>query len=301
MSKLLILNQSIADGLEVIGDRWTLLILREAFKGHTRFEHFIEETGISRATLTRRLKSMIEDGLLKKSSYGASKNRFEYFLSRRGLKLVSGSILAAAWERRWQTTDHEKLPDKITHTACGKVLSPLAVCRHCSTPLDIDEVEWPQGEQHINPQFALIRSHEKPKRKRAADTKHAGLAELIGDRWTLLLLIAALFGTRRYDSFRKQLNIPPNILAARLKNLIANSILTKEVYQEHPPRSEYQLTAKGKALFPFVMTLRQWVIDSLSNSNSVAHLLHKNCNHALHVDVICSSCKEIPKPTDLKF
>ncbi len=52
MSKLLILNQSIADGLEVIHDRWSLLILREAFRGHTRFEQFIEETGIT--TLKRR-------------------------------------------------------------------------------------------------------------------------------------------------------------------------------------------------------------------------------------------------------
>ena len=77
----------------------------------------------------------------------------------------------------------------------------------------------------------------------------AGAMELIGDRWSLLLIRDLFLGLRRYDDLRSNLEIPPATLAARLKHLEASGIVDRVRYQQRPPRDEYQLTAKGRDLW----------------------------------------------------
>lgn len=86
----------------------------------------------------------------------------------------------------------------------------------------------------------------------------AGALELIGDRWTLLLIRDLLLGLRRYDDLRASIGIPDATLSARLKHLTEHGIVERVRYQERPPRDEYRLTAKGRDLWKVSVALREW-------------------------------------------
>lgn len=86
----------------------------------------------------------------------------------------------------------------------------------------------------------------------------AGALELIGDRWALLVIRDLSLGLRRYDDLRSSTGIPAATLAARLRHLEAGGIVERVPYQQHPPRDEYHLTAKGKDLWKVSVALREW-------------------------------------------
>jgi DNA-binding HxlR family transcriptional regulator len=86
----------------------------------------------------------------------------------------------------------------------------------------------------------------------------AGALELIGDRWSLLLIRDLLLGLRRYDDLRASTGIPDATLAARLKHLVAHGIIERTRYQQRPPRDEYRLTSKGRDLWKVSVAFREW-------------------------------------------
>lgn len=98
----------------------------------------------------------------------------------------------------------------------------------------------------------------KPKSFAGMRCSIAGALELIGDRWSLLLIRDLLLGLRRYDDLRASTGIPDATLAARLKHLQAQGIIERVRYQERPPRDEYRLTAKGRDLWKVGVALREW-------------------------------------------
>lgn len=80
----------------------------------------------------------------------------------------------------------------------------------------------------------------------------------VGDWWSLLIVLHAMYGTRRFVDFQQQLGIAKNILCDRLARLVDNQVLSKVDVGEHGSRFEYRLTEKGRDLFPVVVALRQW-------------------------------------------
>src|SRR5689334_3425034 len=82
--------------------------------------------------------------------------------------------------------------------------------------------------------------------------------DIIGDRWSMLVLREAFWGVKRFDRLQGNLGIARNILADRLHRLVANGILEKRRYQERPERFEYKLTQKGIDLWPIVVSLLEW-------------------------------------------
>jgi DNA-binding HxlR family transcriptional regulator len=80
----------------------------------------------------------------------------------------------------------------------------------------------------------------------------------VGDWWSLLVVLHAMYGTRRFVDFQKELGIARNILCDRLARLVDNQVLQKVEVGEHGSRCEYRLTDKGRDLFPIVVALRQW-------------------------------------------
>lgn len=82
--------------------------------------------------------------------------------------------------------------------------------------------------------------------------------EIVGDPWTLLIIRDALFGFRRFDDFVERLGIPRTTLTTRLATLTEAGILERRRYQDNPPRDEYVLTERGRALHPVIISLLQW-------------------------------------------
>ena len=88
--------------------------------------------------------------------------------------------------------------------------------------------------------------------------------EVVGDRWSILLLREAYYGTRRFDEFQYYLGVAPNILSARLKKLVDLGMMTRVPLPEHGGRYEYVLTGKGRDFFPTYLALKKWGDDWLA-------------------------------------
>jgi DNA-binding HxlR family transcriptional regulator len=82
--------------------------------------------------------------------------------------------------------------------------------------------------------------------------------DVVGDRWTLLILRDVFRGIHRFDGFLESLPIARNVLADRLGHLVERGVLRREQYAEHPPRYEYRLTRRGRELYPVLLALMDW-------------------------------------------
>ena len=136
---------SVAATLEVVGDPWTLLILRDAFAGVRRFEQWQERLGVARNVLAARLKSLVGHGVLERRAYCERPPRYEYTLSAKGRDLHAVLLTMADWGDR-HVYGGNGGPVRFTHKACGQVFSPGLICRHCGAPVgpaDLTRCEGP--------------------------------------------------------------------------------------------------------------------------------------------------------------
>jgi DNA-binding HxlR family transcriptional regulator len=114
--------------------------------------------------------------------------------------------------------------------------------------------------------------------------------EVVGERWSLLILRDALLGVRRYDEFLRSLGIASNILSARLQVLCEHGILERRRYQERPARFEYLLTDKGRELLPALAALRQWGDRHLAEHGPPRLVRHRGCGGEVRATIVCEGC-----------
>jgi DNA-binding HxlR family transcriptional regulator len=130
------------------------------------------------------------------------------------------------------------------------------------------------------------------------DCSLARALELVGERWTPLILRDAFVGVRRYRDFLDHLDIPRAVLAARLQALVDAGVLTKERYQDSPPRDEYVLTAMGRELWPALHLLSQWGERHLSEHGPRRVYTHLPCGSRLEAGA-CPACGTV-RPEDVE-
>lgn len=114
--------------------------------------------------------------------------------------------------------------------------------------------------------------------------------EVIGERWTLLIVRNAFYGIRRFDDHQRWLGIARNVLQSRLERLVEEGILSKEPYQERPLRHEYRLTQKGRDLWPVLVTMLQWGDRHLAESGPPLVLRHRDCGGGIDPHLRCEKC-----------
>jgi DNA-binding HxlR family transcriptional regulator len=124
--------------------------------------------------------------------------------------------------------------------------------------------------------------------------------ELIGERWTILVLRDVFLGMRRFDAIQRDLGVARNVLATRLERLVAEEIFEKHRYQERPPRYEYRLTDKGLDLWPVIVELLRWGDRHAPPPQGPPVLLrHRDCGGLLGERRICERCGEPLGPRDV--
>ncbi|HVS98966.1 MAG TPA: helix-turn-helix domain-containing protein [Solirubrobacterales bacterium] len=118
--------------------------------------------------------------------------------------------------------------------------------------------------------------------------------EVIGERWSLLIVRDVLNGNRRFSAIQSSLGIARNVLSARLQRLVDEDILERRAYQESPPRHEYFLTEKGLDLWPSLLALMHWGDrHSAGPDGPPLRVIHKGCGGEASDRGICESCGEV--------
>jgi DNA-binding HxlR family transcriptional regulator len=130
---------SLARTLEVIGGRWTLLVLRDLFLGLSRFDDIRANLGIATNVLTDRLATLLEHGLVERRAYQQRPPRFEYLLTDKGRDLFPAIAALMRWGDRWQAGDAGP-PLVFRHDHCGQITEAVVVCACCAEPLQAGNV-----------------------------------------------------------------------------------------------------------------------------------------------------------------
>ena len=128
------LDCPIARTLSVVGDRWTLLILRDAFLGTRRFDAFQADLGMTRHRLADRLRKLVRHGVLRRERYQARPPRYEYRLTEKGIDLYGVVAMLAGWGDRWMTGRNGPVVERV-HRGCGHVTELKLTCDHCGEPV----------------------------------------------------------------------------------------------------------------------------------------------------------------------
>jgi DNA-binding HxlR family transcriptional regulator len=135
---------SVARTLSVVGEPWTLLVLREAFLQTRRFDDFQRRLGASRALVADRLEKLVQHGILERRGYQERPLRHEYRLTRKGLDLYPLIASLAAWGDRWMDGGKGR-PVELVHRDCGRVTTAVLTCSECGERLDPRHVQSRPG------------------------------------------------------------------------------------------------------------------------------------------------------------
>ncbi|MGB6057972.1 MAG: helix-turn-helix domain-containing protein [Microthrixaceae bacterium] len=128
----------------------------------------------------------------------------------------------------------------------------------------------------------------------------ASALDVVGDRWTILILRDAFRGIRRFDEIRRDLDIPRAVLSERLRRLVDDGILVKRPYQDRPARYEYRLTPMGRELSPILVALMQWGDRWLTEGQDPpTRLVHEPCGTEIDLGYYCWECESTFGPTEI--
>jgi DNA-binding HxlR family transcriptional regulator len=137
------MNCSVAQSLEVIGEWWSMLIVRDAFLGVRRFDDFQARLGISRNILAARLTTLVEAGILQKVPYQERPTRHEYRLTEKGHDLWPLLTAMREWGDKWAAPGGAPL--EVVHDSCGEVMVVAHVCNKCGEVVDHRSVHVQPG------------------------------------------------------------------------------------------------------------------------------------------------------------
>jgi DNA-binding HxlR family transcriptional regulator len=124
--------------------------------------------------------------------------------------------------------------------------------------------------------------------------------ELVGERWTLLIVRDALMGVSRFGEFRRRLGVTASVLAGRLDRLAAAGVVERVPYQSRPTRYEYHLTSKGQELMSVVLSLMQWGDRHLTDEHGPPRTVrHRDCGGVVETRLRCRGCAAEPAPGEI--
>lgn len=312
-------SNAIGESLGLLGDEWTLLIVRSAFEGARRYGDWKAVLPISDAVLSSRLIRLVDAGVLARSSDGEASGRPRYTLTGSGLDLWRLLLCIWDWERRHVTGQADRLPSMV-HTTCGQSFHPVLRCATCHGEASADDVDarfGPSGSfERSIPVGATRRRSGAGRAARAGASGTDGAAAagpglfadtmaIIGSRWSSAVLGAAFLGATRFRDF-EQIGAPPSIVSDRLRDFVGLGVLERvdddTSSSAAADRSPYRLTAKGSAFFPAVVAFLLWGErwrPAPDGPSVVA--THRSCGAAFVPELACSVCRQIVEPSALQI
>lgn len=287
--------------VDMIGDIWTFLILREAFFGARRFGNFVKTLNISRARLTERLKHVVEAGILEKRQCSKSPQQHEYRLTKKGRAIYPIALTLIAWAEDWRAPQNAP---KLIHQACRQVLKTKTVCQTCLGSIQHHDIEWPDltPVKAANENSSNVRGWRRMSSFQSIPARPDPVLETLkafGDRWSMLIMYKAQQGPFRFGEIHEKLGLSTNILTDRLKHLLKEGLLSRTGATRH---AAYQATRSGYALLECMLAVRSWAIECETPREAGWSLLkHKVCGSDLSVICVCTKCELLINPTEISF
>ena len=159
---------SVARSLDLIGERWTLLIIREVFFGTRRFDDFQSHLGISRNVLADRLAKLVRAGILAQAPLHEQTLRNGYVLTEAGYDLVPTLVALLQWGDRWMQTP-DTVPVRIVERKTGRPIAPVTVHSETGKPLALEDLGWLPGPGANHPSIApLVKAYARQREAAAA-------------------------------------------------------------------------------------------------------------------------------------
>lgn len=124
--------------------------------------------------------------------------------------------------------------------------------------------------------------------------------DIVGDRWSLMILSGSFYSAHRFNDLERALGINRNLLSQRLTRLTEKGLLVRRKYQSKPDRYEYHPTEIGLALRPVIVALARWGREHYTKDDSAVILVHSTCGGHLRSDVICDKCDAIVPVSDIQ-
>lgn len=285
---------SIWRALEVLGDVPSLLILEAIWLRDVRFEAIRLRTGLSKPLVSERLKALVQNGILARSQYSERPQRFEFVLTQKGLALFPVTMMLFRWEKKWSSR-LAKLSLNLVHKECGQPTTPTVQCEHCNEEVRAQDIEWQEGPGMgwMEPSYTRRRQHRNRTAIADSATLFTDAAELLGDRWSSLVMRSAFTGLHKFDEMLADSAMASNILSERLSWLVERDFLRAKAYQTKPDRYAYYPTRKALDYLPILLVLQQWG-DQYYAAKAGAPLIlrHKTCGAQLKLIAGCGVCGE---------
>jgi DNA-binding HxlR family transcriptional regulator len=283
--------------ITVLGDRANLLIIREAFRRTRRYQEFKERLGVSDAVLASRLHDLVDIGVLQTVVYTRRPPRHEYRLTDCGIDFWQTLIGIWMWEKQWGVRAYGRLP-VLTHLDCGNETTAVFGCGRCAEPglrsedITVDLAAAVEQVGHA-PLLRYRRASWKP--ARSIDL-YSEIDSLVGDRWTVATLSAALLGVDRFGDLQRALKISPPLLSQRLSDLVDRRVLERVVVPDAGAHHRYHLTDKGRALMPVIVCNYAWATTWFpSVASPRVPMMHAPCDGEFVPAWFCADCG---KPMD---
>jgi DNA-binding HxlR family transcriptional regulator len=138
---------SVAGALEVVGERWSILVLREIFSGRRRFSQIQRNLGVARNVLASRLQRLVDAGILERRAYSERPERYEYFLTEKGLDLWPVMVALMNWGDRYLPQPGGP-PVRIVHRGeCGGAVDEHRICERCGERIEVRDARGVLSEQ----------------------------------------------------------------------------------------------------------------------------------------------------------
>jgi DNA-binding HxlR family transcriptional regulator len=288
-------NCSVSRTLDIVADPWTFLVLREAWFGVRRFEEFRHLLGVPRGTLSARLTHLCSNDMLRRHRYQTNPSRSEYRLTAKAADLYPSMLVLMRWGDRWHANSPGP-PLLLRHNVCTQQCHADVVCSRCREPAPIESVSYRPGPGagfESSPRLPRMRRSSKPENfLRHRDCSVARTMQIVGDRWTYLIMREAYFGEYRFHRVQHNLDISTNTLSNRLHRLCNEGIFERRRYSPNPERFEYRFTEKGRELYAVMISLMRWGDRWLAgDSGAPLRLRHRECGHDFQALIVCSECR----------
>jgi DNA-binding HxlR family transcriptional regulator len=290
-------SSPIGHALVLIGDMWSVRIVRSVFLGTRRFQELREQLHISDPVLARRLRSLVDDGVLETRQYSTNPPRSEYLLTEAGIELWQVLIAMWAWDRTWAGTAHPMAGSELKHSVCGRATRPVFGDRACGAiGLSARDVKASVDEQ------VLLEATDRRSRRSPALRKPIDSASVLGDRWSTLILADALMGSRRFSDFQARLGVSPVTLTRRLAFFVDVGLFSHDVARDGGRRRVYVLTPKAIDFFSVFAAINDWAErwQSATGDSGLA-FVHRACGQPLEPQFTCNACNQVLERSEIHF